>query len=122
MHSRSATLDLVGASLSVLCALHCLATPILLGAAPFLFTEGFEAVLAGILFSVAAVALGLGAARHRRFEALGLFALGVLLFVGAPGAEGSALEIATAVTVSALLVTAHVLNLRFGAEAATCAC
>lgn len=117
MHTRS-ELDVLGATLSVACAAHCLAAPLLVSAVPYFFGPGVEHVLGAVLFGIASLAMARGLRRHRNARVLLPFVVGIALFFMPRGEEGSAQDIAIAVSSSIGLVSAHLMNLR--ALAAAC--
>ena len=87
-------LDRVGAVLSALCAVHCLAAPLVLILAPAL-VEWWEhplthLVLAVVILPVATIALGRGAMLHRNRGVIGLGIVGVGLISAALAMEGFA--------------------------------
>ena len=107
--------------------LHCIATPLLLGAAvglPFgwLLGESTETVLLTAAIGTAALSLGPSYwRRHRRKRCLGLFAIGAFLLAMAKlGPVGEALEPITVASGAALIATAHLVNLRLCRQCALC--
>lgn len=77
--------DIVGIGLSVLCAIHCLSVPFLMGVLPmvgleFVANHEFEWVMMSIIFTVAAVTYFNGYRRHRKAAVWAFFAIGVLVF------------------------------------------
>lgn len=113
--------DQLGIAGSVLCLIHCLATPFAIG---YLSTAGFgllghntfHKVLALILLTIALFAFGPGFRRHKNPAVLGVGALGILLLVGtgfilAPF-HFHDLELGLTITGSLLLVGAHTANWR----------
>ena len=119
MHSHS-DLDAVGATLSLACAVHCLAAPVLASLAPFLFGEGAELVLGVVLFGIASIAMIRGVRRHKDLRVLVPFVVGIVLFFLPHEDEGSARDIALAVASSVALVSAHVMNYRATSAVAAC--
>ncbi|MDE0109019.1 MAG: MerC domain-containing protein [Bryobacterales bacterium] len=122
-----AAIDRAGMALSVCCGLHCIATPLLLGAAvglPFgwLLGESTEALLLTAAIGTAALSLGPSYwRRHRRKRCLGLFAIGVILLALAKlGPVSEALEPITVASGAALIATAHLVNLRLCRQCALC--
>ena len=112
-------LDLVGAALSGLCALHCAALPLLMLGLPFLGEHAFEWVLTGAIAIVAVVAIVRGISLHGRFAVLvplvgGMLALAIARLVGVHSGAGLSWSIAASV----LLVAAHLSNARFSRAAA----
>jgi hypothetical protein len=110
------TLDRTAQALSLLCTVHCLATPLVLGALPALrpgFLEGpsVHAALALVLLALGAAALVPGYRRHRRRRVLALAVAGyaVLLSALLP-CVGEGLERALTLCASALLIAAHAQN------------
>ena len=120
-------IDRAGMALSVCCGLHCIATPLLLGAAvglPFgwLLGESTETLLLTAAIGTAALSLGPSYwRRHRRKRCLGLFAIGAILLAMAKlGPVGEALEPITVASGAALIATAHLVNLRLCRQCALC--
>lgn len=120
-------IDRAGMALSLCCGLHCIATPLLLGAAVglplgWLLDESTEALL--LTAAVGTAALSLGPSywlRHRRKRCLGLFATGVsLLALAKLGPVSEALEPLTVASGAALIATAHLVNLRLCRQCALC--
>lgn len=109
-------LDRVGITLSALCAVHCLATIVLVSALGFggeLFANPIihEAGLA-IAMIVAAVAIGWGALRHRRAGPF-VTAMTGLTFMGGALAVPHGVEEAVLTIIGVALVSlGHILNLR----------
>ncbi len=112
--------DRVGATASLLCAVHCAALPFVLAALPllglsFLAGHTFERVFVLCAASLAAVALVAGYRRHRRRAALALAIPGLALLV-----IGVCIDLDKALTAHAIMVTiggtllacAHLVNLR----------
>ncbi len=93
--SKLVRLSAAGTGLSLLCAIHCFLTAVLLALAPVLgtlalFDESVEEVLIVVAVIVAAVVLAAGFRKHRRRKVLGLFVLAVVLIaIGRSGAEGA---------------------------------
>ncbi|MXY69229.1 MAG: MerC domain-containing protein [Acidobacteriia bacterium] len=122
-----AAIDRAGMALSVCCGLHCIATPLLLGAAvglPFgwLFAESAETLLLTAAIGTAALSLGPSYwRRHRHKRCLGLFAMGAILLAAAKlGPVSEALEPITVASGAALIATAHLVNLRLCRQCALC--
>ena len=120
-------IDRAGMALSVCCGLHCIATPLLLGAAVglplgWLLDESAETLLLTAAVGTAAVSLGPSYwRRHRRKRCLGLFATGVILLALAKlGPVSEALEPLTVASGAALIATAHLVNLRLCRQCALC--
>lgn len=83
--SDTKRLDALGIFLSVLCAIHCLSVPLLLGALPlfgldFVANHEFEWVMMGLIFAVAGVSYVNGYRRHGRKEVFWFLLAGVLVF------------------------------------------
>lgn len=120
-------IDRAGMALSVCCGLHCIVTPLLLGAAvglPFgwLLAESAETFLLAAAVGTAVLSLGPSYwRRHRRKRCLGLFAMGaILLAVAKLGPVSEALEPITVASGAALIATAHLVNLRLCRQCALC--
>ena len=114
-------LDHLGATGSLLCALHCALTPLLLAALPSLglslwFDGSLEAALVSFVTLLPVLSLGWSYRRHRALRALGLLVPGLAaLWAGllyAPLHE-SVVPHAVVMTFGGTLVgLAHLLNLR----------
>ena len=77
--------DIVGIGLSVLCGIHCLSVPFLIGVLPmlgldFMADHEFEWVMMSIIFVVAGLTYLNGYRRHRRAGVWAFFAIGVITF------------------------------------------
>ena len=117
----SMLLDRASIGLSVICVLHCFATPILLAFAPSLLAlpvadEKFHAVLIFMILPASLVALTLGCRRHEDMSVFywggsGLFVLVGTLLLG-HDLLGDAGEKIMTVFGSGLVVIGHVLNFR----------
>jgi hypothetical protein len=111
-----AWLDRVGVVSSILCAVHCLLTPLLIAALPIV---GLEAVLGdGMEWSFVLSGLALGSLSlvpsfrrvHRRFLPLALFAAGAALWMCARLASTDRWELPLVLVGATSLVTAHLVN------------
>ncbi len=108
-------LDRLGISASILCIVHCLATPVLVIFMPLLggtFAHGwFHLVIAALIIPVAVLALWRGYRLHHRIQVLYLGGLGLILICLALGLDPS-YEIPLMVAAGVLLASAHYLNLK----------
>ncbi len=114
-------IDRFGATGSMICAVHCALTPLLLAAIPSLglsvwLNEGFERGFVLFVTVVGLFSLIWGYRRHRAFRALGMLLLGLaILWAGAcyPPLHHPVVTHAIVMTLGGTLVgLAHVLNLR----------
>lgn len=120
-HHRRHLLDRLGATGSLVCAIHCALTPLLLAALPalglsLLFDDRVEWTMVCFVTLLGLASLGWSYRRHRTLSALGLLVPGLAaLWAGllyAPLHE-SAVPHAVAMTFGGTLVgVAHLLNLR----------
>ena len=124
----SMLIDRASIGLSVICVLHCFATPILLAFAPSLLAlpvadEKFHAVLIFLILPASLVALTLGCRRHGDMSVVywGCGGLVVLLGTLVLGHDllGDAGEKIMTVFGSGLVVIGHTLNFR-ACRASTC--
>ena len=124
----SMLLDRASIGLSVICVLHCFATPILLAFAPSLLAlpvadEKFHAVLIFLILPASLVALTLGCRRHGDMSVVywGCGGLVVLLGTLVLGHDllGDGGEKIMTVFGSGLVVIGHTLNFR-ACRASTC--
>jgi hypothetical protein len=113
--------DRFGATGSLLCAVHCALTPLLLAALPALglsvwFDGRADLVLVGFVTLMGLSSVGWSYRRHRALRALGLLVPGLLaLWAGllVPALHEQAVPHAVAMTFGGTLVgLAHVVNLR----------
>jgi len=114
-------LDRFGATGSMICAVHCALTPVLLAAIPSLglsvwLGDGIERAFVVFVTVVGLFSLMWGYRRHRTFRALGVLLAGLaLLWVGQlyPPVHDSVVTHAVVMTLGGTLVAvAHVVNLR----------
>ena len=140
--NRLASLDLVGSVLSTLCAIHCLAMPLVAGLLPvlglnFLGDRAFERAACVAMTALAAFCLLQGCQRHRRWWLLGLLGAGASLTLGTQFFFATNTDAACAksccsegvnwsqalvmFTGGGLIAASHLLNLRFGRACGCCA-
>ena len=122
MRSRfHSLLDRFGATGSMICAVHCAITPVLLAAIPSLglsawLSDGFERGFVLFVTVLGLFSLLWGYRRHRAFRALTLLLVGLLvLWAGAylPALHHQVVVHAVVMTLGGTLVgLAHVVNLR----------
>lgn len=79
--------DVAGIGLSILCGIHCLSVPFLMGAFPllgldFVANHEFEWVMMILIFVVAGLGYYHGYRRHRKAAVFGFLAVGVVIFAG----------------------------------------
>lgn len=106
----------IGVVASSLCAVHCLALPLVAGAAFFehsaLHSPAVEAALVGVAAVVGYATLGSSYRYHRRSLPLVLLTLGLLFLAAGHTFVGPQLSTAVAVVGALLLVGAQLLNRR----------
>jgi hypothetical protein len=124
-------LEVLGVVAPIVCLIHCLATPVLLTALPFLTAGrqgGDDAWFHWLIVGMCAIAIIPAFMGHRRTNVLWLFAAGAA-FVLVPAyvheLESFTATIVTAICASVCLVSANLLNTKYtkalaGADAATC--
>ena len=117
----SMLLDRASIGLSVICVLHCFATPILLAIAPSLLAlpvadEKFHAVLIFLILPASLIALTLGCRRHGDKSVFYWGCSGLIVLLGTlllgHDLLGDAGEKIMTVFGSGLVVVGHVLNFR----------
>lgn len=122
---RRRLLDRIGATGSLLCAVHCAGLPLLIAILPSLgiasgLSEGFEEWFAAFATVVGLFALVTGYRRHRALHALVLLVPGLLLvWVGVlyPPLHASEWPHAVVMTLGgSLIALAHLANLRLSRE------
>jgi hypothetical protein len=121
-------LDRLGVASATLCAVHCVLTPLVFAALPFV---GVEVVLGrGLEWGFMTSGLALGSLSfvpsfrqvHQRLLPLVFFIAGMALWVGARVAlgSGSAFEVPLVLTGATSVVAAHVINRRLCASCRSC--
>ena len=110
-------LDRAGVVLSGLCALHCIASLILLSGlglgGGFLLSPVIHEVGLVIAFLIAGVAIGWGALKQRRAAPFVIAMMGLTFMGGALASPHGAQEAVLTIVGVALVTAGHVLNLRF---------
>ncbi len=108
--------DHLGIGLAGLCALHCLATLVLVSAlglgGHFLLDQNIHRIGLLLAVVVAAVAIGWGLLRHRRMLPFGIAMAGLVLMAAALVIPHGANEFALTLVGVALVSAAHLINLR----------
>jgi hypothetical protein len=120
--------DLVGVSVSAICLIHCLATPIAISIFPGVieYLPGdvrFHRALSVCIVLLGALAFIPGYRIHRRKPLLALIGAGMLLILTVAwegGGMRSASELALSIPGSLMLVTAHLLNRTFCRQCDSC--
>lgn len=110
-------IDRLGASLSFLCALHCLLQPLLLLALPmvglsFFLNENLETLFLGGTVVLATFALVMGYRHHRNAWVFPFLAAGIVLIVASRIPPLEHFEMPLAVMGALLITSSHVINLR----------
>ena len=111
-------LDRVAITLSGVCAIHCIVTPLVVVLFPVVSAclssdQSFHAILLTFVVPSSVVALTLGCRRHRDVAvlALGIVGLGVLVVAAVPGHFDS-WERPVTLGATALMIAAHTRNYR----------
>ena len=128
--------DRAGMFVSFLCAVHCIALPILLPFLPllagsFFWTEGFEETVVAASLLIAGPTLFRGYLQHRRFWVPLAFGLGLAFILLRPDAHGHGHDHSHAGTIDIAhylfaacagisLASGHWLNLRFCKSCPVC--
>jgi hypothetical protein len=109
-------LDHVGIALAGLCAVHCLATLLIVSAlglgSHFLLAESIHRTGLALAVIVAGVAIGWGFARHRRMAPLSIALAGIAFMGGALVVDHGSAELLLTLAGVTLVSAGHVLNLR----------
>lgn len=123
--------DKAAIGLSLLCALHCLALPVVIALAPAVASlaiadESFHLWMVLVVVPVSAYALLLGCRRHGHLSIAVLGVVGLLVLVAAVIAGhdllGEAGERAMTLSGASLIALSHLLNFRSCRRAASCDC
>ena len=130
--ARWRTFDRMGMTLSLACAIHCLAMPVLLPLIPllagsFLVGETTESVVLSITLMIAAPTLFRGYLKHRKFRVPAIFLLGLFFLALRPSAfhhdhvhEGEALHFVFAALAGFSLAIGHWINLKLCKSCPSC--
>jgi hypothetical protein len=109
-------LDRIGLTLSLLCAVHCVGTLVLVAglglSGTFLLNPAIHRVGLALAMLVAGVAIGMGALRHRKPAPFVIAMMGLTFMGGAMAAPREAEEAVLTIIGVALVAVAHVLNVR----------
>lgn len=122
----AASLDRIGATLGFLCALHCLAVPLLLGVLPamglgFIADHTFDLALLAVASVVALFAARSGLRTHGdRRVVIGLVVAVLLLATGHIIGEEGLVGRLPSITGGFMLFGLHIANLRLSRQAACC--
>ncbi len=87
LNAKSISLEKVGVTLSLACAVHCLLLPVLLvamsiGAVEWLADEHTELIILSVAGLIAAVSLWRGCMLHRQLSVWLIFAVAVAIIIG----------------------------------------
>ena len=113
---KAVNIDIVGATLSIICGIHCVIFPLLLMIQPvlknnFLFSEILETGIVAISLLIALTSFGIGYFRHQNLLPLALFSVS-FLFILFLKAEVLSAEIIFMPVAGFLLAFAHLYNHR----------
>lgn len=113
--ASSLWIDQVGAGLSLVCAVHCMATPLLLSLLPFvglgfLANEVVENLLLGTSLVLAVGSLCWGFHIHHQRRTLLLLGAALLFIVGGRFSLEETVEVVCVVLGAGLLASGHLLN------------
>ena len=123
--------DKASIGLSVLCALHCLALPLVVVLLPSLVAlgledESFHLWLVIVVIPVSAYALVMGCSKHRRMGVLyiGLLGMGILCLAPFVGHEflGEFGEKLLTLAGAVIIAATHVRNFRLCRQSTSCNC
>lgn len=111
-------LERVGGWVSVVCALHCMLSPILLGLIPIFHTESpaaemIEKLLIALSVLIGVSSIAVGYREHRRNAILVLLASSLALLAAGLLVESERLEPPLIVSGAMLMAVAQFLNLRY---------
>jgi len=108
--------DHAGIAVSGLCALHCLASILLIPTlglgGQFFFAPEFHRIALVVAVAIAAVAIGWGAFKHRLAAPVVIAATGLCFMAGALVVPHGSKELALTLIGVGLVTLGHVLNLR----------
>lgn len=111
-----ARLDRVGMTLSCLCAVHCVATLVIVAGlglgGGFLLNPAIHRIGLALAIVIAAIAIGAGARRHGRRETVLLAGVGLSLMATGLFVPHGVVEAALTIPGVCVVLLAHVLNVR----------
>ncbi|MCY4552888.1 MAG: MerC domain-containing protein [Candidatus Poribacteria bacterium] len=124
-HFNQEWVDTTGACLSVACAIHCLAMPLLVAVLPliglsFLANERAELVLISGAIALAIGSLAGGVRHHRRWRALLILIVALVFIATARTAVEGIFEVVFYSTGGILLASAHLVNRHLCKTCPTC--
>lgn len=109
-------LDRIGLSLSILCAVHCVGTLVLVAGlglgGSFLLNPAIHRVGLVLAMLIVGVAIGAGALRHRKPAPFVIAMMGLTFMGGAMAAPREGEEAVLTIIGVSLVALAHVLNVR----------
>lgn len=109
-------LDKTGIFVSALCAVHCVATIVLVSGlgigGQFFLAEAFHKIALMVALVIAAVAIGWGALLHRRREPFVVAMMGLTFMGGALASPHGTQEAVLTIIGVGLVSLGHILNLR----------
>lgn len=123
--SQLAKMDITGMGLSVACAIHCLATPILLSSLPVLGMEvfgheGIESAMIAVIVGLAAFTFFKGYRMHGRKAHLALGSVGLAVFLLLRPAVSETLEPYVTLLGGTAFVLGHFFNWQWSKPCEDC--
>ena len=117
MKSSQSVIDRLAIGLSLMCTVHCFATPILLVLLPSLAAlqldnEQFHVWILAAVLPTSLLALSLGCKKHKQFNYMVLGIMGLCLMLSAIFVGNEAAEKALTLTGSVFIAIAHWFNYR----------
>lgn len=115
---KAGRLDIIGTVLSVACAIHCLAFPLLIwlgaiAAAGGIFSELTEKIVFGVSIVICGWSLFSSYSYYRKPTPFVFLGLSIVLIGASLLVHGEALEVSFSVAGGLCIATAHLLNRRF---------
>lgn len=115
MKSSQSVMDRLAIGLSLMCTVHCFATPIILVLLPSLAAlqldnEQFHVWILAAVLPTSLLALSLGCKKHKQFNYMVLGIMGLCLMLSAIFVGNEAAEKALTLTGSAFIAVAHWFN------------
>ena len=113
---KAINIDVVGATLSIACGIHCVVFPLLMMAQPvlkdnFFFSESVEQAIILVSLIIASSSFTIGYLKHKKSTPFLLFAISFCLIVGLQ-LEAIELEMVFMPIAGFLLALAHIYNHR----------
>lgn len=116
--ARFGKLSKVGGWVSILCAIHCMISPMVLGLIPIIHAESplvehIETLLIVLSIVISSIAVATGFREHRRASIVGLLALSFAFLAAGRFVASESMEAPLVITGATIMAAAQFLNFRY---------